>query len=82
MKSYDVVDFGAPLRPTEKPTPNRFQLLSELAILAGGRGDAAEIADLLDNLGKLPSKEALRWQMAALNGMAEGMGRRVAGEVG
>src|SRR5689334_21347845 len=21
MKSYDVIDFGAPLRPTEKPTP-------------------------------------------------------------
>jgi putative heme-binding domain-containing protein len=54
----------------------RMQLLQELAGLAGARGDADETAALLLSLHKLQAKDAKRWQLAGLLGLADGMGRR------
>jgi putative membrane-bound dehydrogenase-like protein len=61
---------------TAKPTAGRLALLEELAAVAGGRRDAAEVATVLDTLGAVAGDDALRWQMAGLQGLAEGMGRR------
>lgn len=61
---------------TEKATPSRFTLLNELTVLVGSRSDPGEVADVLEALGKLPAKDAVSWQIAGLNGLAEGMGRR------
>jgi len=61
---------------TKRMTAGRLSLLRELATLVGGRRDPAEVAKVLLVLRALPEKEGERWQMAALEGMAEGMGRR------
>jgi putative membrane-bound dehydrogenase-like protein len=57
-------------------TPARLVLLRELATLVGGRGDAGEVAGLLDTLQHLPGPDPSRRQMAGLIGLADGMGRR------
>lgn len=51
-------------------------LLQELAALAGARQDPKEIADILKALLALEQKDASRWRMTALNGLADGIGRR------
>src|SRR5205085_12020003 len=51
-------------------TPGRLTLLRELAALAGGRRDVAEVADVLNALTAIPGKERMRWQMAGLRGLA------------
>ncbi len=56
--------------------PGRFALLQELAALVGSRRDPAEVAGVLDALLALTGGEAVRWQMAGLTGLADGMGRR------
>jgi putative membrane-bound dehydrogenase-like protein len=61
---------------TEQATASHFTLLNELTVLVGSRSDPAEVADVLEALGKLPAKDAVSWQIAGLNGLAEGMGRR------
>jgi putative membrane-bound dehydrogenase-like protein len=61
---------------TESATAGRLALLRELAALVGGRGDAGEVAGLLDALHNLGGADRARWQTAALAGLAEGMGRR------
>jgi putative membrane-bound dehydrogenase-like protein len=61
---------------TTLTTPGRLTLLQELAALVGARRDADEVANVLTVLGTLPSSDAVRWQMAGLNGIADGMGRR------
>jgi putative membrane-bound dehydrogenase-like protein len=61
---------------TEEATPERLLLLRELAALAGGRRDADEVAGILEVLAALPEKDRVRWQMAGLGGLADGMGRR------
>jgi putative membrane-bound dehydrogenase-like protein len=55
---------------------DRHTLIQELSTLAGARGDAEEIAGLFAVLSKLNDKDALAWRMTAINGLAEGMGRR------
>lgn len=60
----------------DKPTAGRLTLLQELASLVGGRRDPAEVADVLAALAAIPGPERARWQMAGLNGVADGMGRR------
>jgi putative membrane-bound dehydrogenase-like protein len=61
---------------TDKATPGRLVLVQELAALAGARQEASEIATLLGALRTLSGKDEVRWQMAGLNGLAAGMGRR------
>jgi putative membrane-bound dehydrogenase-like protein len=61
---------------TSQLTPDRLALLQELATLVGARRDPDEVANVLTVLGTLPGSEAGRWQMAGLNGLADGMGRR------
>src|SRR5262249_5601013 len=61
---------------TAKPTAGRLALLEELAAVAGGRRDAAEVAAVLDALGAVGGADALRWQMAGLQGPGAGMGPR------
>jgi putative membrane-bound dehydrogenase-like protein len=61
---------------TTKVTPGRLALLQELATLAGARRDPGEVSTVLEALGGLSGKDRARWQMAGLNGLAEGMGRR------
>jgi len=61
---------------TEKITSSRLTLLQELAALVGGRRDPAEVAALLGTLASLSDNEKVRWQLAGLNGLADGMGRR------
>jgi putative membrane-bound dehydrogenase-like protein len=60
----------------ESPTMERLTLVEELAALVGGRREAAEVASVLQTLAELPARGRLRWQMAGLQGMAQGMGRR------
>ncbi|MBY0526019.1 MAG: c-type cytochrome [Gemmataceae bacterium] len=61
---------------TKQTTPDRLQLVQELAALVGGRQDASEVADFLDALLALTGKDAGTWQMAGRKGLAEGMLRR------
>jgi putative membrane-bound dehydrogenase-like protein len=56
-------------------TSGRLALVQELAALVGARQEANEVAALLATLQALPG-DAARWQMAGLNGLADGMGRR------
>src|SRR5206468_4267456 len=50
--------------------------LRELAAVIGARQDADEVAGLLTLLPAIDGKDAARWQMTGLDGLAEGMGRR------
>jgi putative membrane-bound dehydrogenase-like protein len=61
---------------TAKVTPGWLALVQELAALAGARQEPNEVATLLGTLQALPGKDGVRWQMAGLNGLADGMGRR------
>jgi putative membrane-bound dehydrogenase-like protein len=61
---------------TKETTPDRLALLQELSSLVGARRDADEVAGLLQSLAAIDSKDAPRWQMTGLDGLAEGMGRR------
>lgn len=63
----------AVLARAEKPSPERLLVVRELSALAGARRDPGEVADLLE---ALLAQEAVAWPLAALNGLAEGMGRR------
>jgi len=55
------------------PAAARLSLLRELAVLVGARGDAAEVADVLE---ALPAADASPFPLTTLNGLAEGMSRR------
>ncbi|HEV3443918.1 MAG TPA: PVC-type heme-binding CxxCH protein [Gemmataceae bacterium] len=57
-------------------TPGRLTLLQELAALVGGRRDAAEVGETLAALAAISGHDQVRWQMAGINGLADGMGRR------
>jgi putative membrane-bound dehydrogenase-like protein len=57
-------------------SPGRLLLLQELAGVAGTRRDMDEVAALLVALRDFKAKDAPRWQLAGLTGLAEGMGRR------
>lgn len=61
---------------TSQTTRGRLALVRELAALVGARREAAEVAGVLGVVLELPGKESTRWQMAALEGLAGGMGRR------
>ncbi len=61
---------------TSQAQAGRFALLQELTALVGSRRDPAEVADVLDSLLALSGGDAVRWQMAGLTGLADGMGRR------
>jgi putative membrane-bound dehydrogenase-like protein len=56
--------------------PDRLTLLHELASLVGAQREPEEIARVLDALAAIHSDDADRWRLAALNGLAEGTGRR------
>jgi putative membrane-bound dehydrogenase-like protein len=62
-------------RLTEQETPGRLELVRDLAAVAGGRQDATELTELLKALTDLSAGE-VRWQLAGLNGLAEGLARR------
>lgn len=61
---------------TAQPSADRLALLRELTTLVGARRETAEVASTLDDLLGLQGTDAVRWQMAGLNGLADGMGRR------
>lgn len=61
---------------TVKATPGKLALMQELAALIGARQEPSEIAAILKALQMLSVKDEVRWQMAGLNGLADGMGRR------
>ena len=61
---------------TDQATPGRLALVRELAALVGARQEPNEVAALLDTLQALLGGDGVRWQMAGLNGLADGMGRR------
>jgi putative membrane-bound dehydrogenase-like protein len=71
---------AALLRPegglTAQATPGRLALVQELAALVGARQEPSEVAALLAILRTLPGNDGTRWQVAGLNGLADGMGRR------
>src|SRR5262249_44371527 len=60
----------------EPATAGRLALGEGLAAQGGSRRDAAEVAGVLDALAGLPAGGRLRWQMAGLGGLAQGLGRR------
>ncbi|HYT94793.1 MAG TPA: PVC-type heme-binding CxxCH protein [Gemmataceae bacterium] len=62
--------------PRPEITPGRFLLLQELAALVGARRDQNEVVGVLQVLQRLRLQDQARWQLAGLNGLAEGMGRR------
>jgi putative membrane-bound dehydrogenase-like protein len=61
---------------TNQATADRLTLLQEFAALVGARREPGEVAEVLEALLALPATDALSWQMAGLNGLADGMGRR------
>ncbi|MGH7172443.1 MAG: PVC-type heme-binding CxxCH protein, partial [Gemmataceae bacterium] len=69
---------------TVKVMPGRLAVVQELAALVGARQEPKEVVALLASLHTLSGKDdrrdagaiAMRWQMAGLNGLADGMGRR------
>lgn len=61
---------------TVRRTSGRLALLRELTALVGARRNAEEIAGVLRVVLQLSGKESTPWQMAALEGLADGMGRR------
>jgi len=61
---------------TGELSAGRLALLGELSAIVGARQDPDEVAGLLQSLAALDSKDAPRWQMTGLEGLAEGMGRR------
>jgi putative membrane-bound dehydrogenase-like protein len=70
--SLIVALFAPALHLTEHPSPARLLLLQELATCVGARRDPQEVATVLE---ALPADKAA-WQVAVLNGLADGMGRR------
>src|SRR5262249_44695947 len=71
---------GTLLRPesglTARPAPHHLALVQELATLAGTRQDVPEVGAVLRAVLALNGSGALPVQMAALGGLADGMGRR------
>jgi putative membrane-bound dehydrogenase-like protein len=61
---------------TDKATLERLALVQELATLVGARQEPNEVVAFLTSLRTLSGKDEVRWQMAGLNGLAAGMGRR------
>lgn len=61
---------------TTQSAASHLTLVQELCALVGARRELPEVAAVLDGLGVLPGRDAVRWQMAGLTGLAEGMGRR------
>ncbi|MBI1914012.1 MAG: HEAT repeat domain-containing protein [Planctomycetes bacterium] len=61
---------------TKERSAGRLALLRELAALVGARRDAKEVAGLLLVVTSLSEKDAAAWQLAAVEGLAEGMSRR------
>jgi putative heme-binding domain-containing protein len=59
-----------------EPAPARLALLQELAALVGARRDPAEVGALLQKLFAAADRGAVPWQLAVLNGLADGLGRR------
>jgi putative membrane-bound dehydrogenase-like protein len=57
-------------------TPSQLLLIQELFTLVGARLDAAEVEQSLRALADIKSTEKLAWQLAGLNGVTDGMGRR------
>jgi putative membrane-bound dehydrogenase-like protein len=60
----------------KQASEGRFALLRELAAVAGARQDQNEIAAFLQAVAAIEGEGAARWQMTALDGLTEGMGRR------
>ncbi|HKI32719.1 MAG TPA: PVC-type heme-binding CxxCH protein [Gemmataceae bacterium] len=61
---------------TSEASAGRLTLIAELSAVVGARQDGDEVADLLHTLDCINTRDARRWQMAGLDGLAEGMGRR------
>jgi putative membrane-bound dehydrogenase-like protein len=61
---------------TGQVAAGRLRLLTELATLVGARRDTSEVAAVLGTLAAVSSPESVRWQIAGLLGLADGMGRR------
>jgi putative membrane-bound dehydrogenase-like protein len=61
---------------TEQITPNRLLLIQELSTLAGARQNPAEMEGIMTALAQIDAKDKLSWQMAGINGLTGGLGRR------
>src|SRR5690606_20296629 len=61
---------------TDAPGPGRLALLRELCTLAGSRRDPNEVAEVLEVITGLEGKDLARWQMTALEGLADALRRR------
>jgi putative membrane-bound dehydrogenase-like protein len=61
---------------TQQVKPARLRLLQELATLVGSRRDKEEVTKVLEALLRYRGQQATRWRLAAINGLADGMGRR------
>src|SRR5207247_4882319 len=61
---------------TAQATPGRLALVQELAAVVGARREREEVAAALEALQTLEAADKAPWQMAGLNGLADGMGRR------
>jgi len=59
-----------------RTTPSRLLMLQELAEVIGARQDRDEVSQLLRRMFTVPKGADLLRQMAVLNGVADGMGRR------
>jgi putative membrane-bound dehydrogenase-like protein len=61
---------------TDGITPNRLLLVQELATLVGARQDSVEIEGTMTALSQIDTQDKLAWQMAGINGLTDGLGRR------
>jgi putative heme-binding domain-containing protein len=72
-----VAILSLPLWTARQPSPGQQLLMGELAMLVGARKDPAEIALVLDDLGRLAGGPASQsTQRAVLLGMAQALSRR------
>lgn len=74
LLSAIVLPAGSKLRARD--TPGRLALVRELTALVGARQDVDEVWRVLVYVGKNTVKDSDHWQLAALAGLAEGIGRR------
>jgi len=67
MKSSAVLD---------EAESGHVSIVEELFQIVGARLDVSEVEQALQNLANIKTAQQMRWQLAGLNGLTEGMGRR------
>jgi putative membrane-bound dehydrogenase-like protein len=71
-----IAEYLSLLSPREAAPAGQLQMLRELAAVVGARRDPKEMTSVLHTLIAMTRKDMLSWQIAGMDGLAEGMARR------